>query len=206
MENRNLFTWLMVLFVLVVASAGLSSSTEDDPRGGLALYEPSPAYPYGRPNPAAPPELQQMDFMVGEFNCSDRALQPDGSWKEMKTIWNARYFMNGTAIHDMHWKVGFVNTNLRFFDQKQGKWVVSWFRMPPYGQDFNWIGEQVGQGKDRKMVMKKTTKRPDGQEVIRFLTFYDITAEGYEWKMERFVDGKLFTGGPVWRITCQRRR
>jgi hypothetical protein len=206
MKQRMLFGSLLVLIVLGVALVNLPASVQEDPRGGLAAYEPSPAYPYGRPNPDAPPELQQFDFMVGEFNCSDRSLQQDGSWKEMKTIWNARYFMNGMAIHDMHWKDGFVTTNLRFFDPKREKWIVSWFRMPPYGQDFNWIGVQKGDGKDRKVVMEKTIKRPDGSEVKRFLTFYDITPEGYEWKLERFVDGKLPAGGPSWRITCTRRR
>ena len=206
MKKRMLFGALLVLFVLVVAFTNLPASEQDDGRGELVKYEPSPAYPYGRPNPAAPPELAQMDFMVGEFNCSDRSLQQDGSWKEMKTIWNARYFMNGMAIHDMHWKDGFVTTNLRFYNPQVKRWVVSWFRMPPYGQDFNWIGSQVGEGKDRKVVMEKTIERPDGSKVWRTLTFYDITSEGYEWKLERYVDGQLPAGGPGWRITCQRRR
>ena len=35
----------------------------DDSRGALAAYEPSPAYPYGRPNPAAPPELREKALL-----------------------------------------------------------------------------------------------------------------------------------------------
>lgn len=206
MKGRIQLTCLLSSVVVTVAGIALRASTQDDSRGGLALYEPSPSYPYGRPNPVAPPELQQMAFMVGEFDCSDRSLQRDGSWKEMKTIWNARYFMNGTAIHDMHWKDGFVATNLRFFDPQRGKWIVSWFRMPPYGQDFNWIGSQIGEGNDRRMVMEKTRKGSNGEETRILLTFYEITPDGYEWKMERFRNGELLSGGPVWRISCKRRR
>ena len=38
-------------------------------------YAPSPAYPNGRMNPDAPPEVAQFAFMVGEFDCIDEMRQ-----------------------------------------------------------------------------------------------------------------------------------
>lgn len=199
----------MLALTLLLAAGLLAGSTaiveqESDPRAGIKAFEPSAEHPYGRPHPDAPPELAQMAFMIGDFDCTDRSLQRDGTWKEMKTIWGARYFLNGHAIHDQHWKQGFTNTNLRLFDAKRGKWVVSWLRMPPYGQNFDWIGAEEGEGADRKMVMRKEATNSDGQTTLSLLTFYDITANSYKWKMERFRDGEMLNGGPVWRISCQR--
>ena len=103
MKKRILSGSLLVLFVLTVALVSFPAGIQDDPRGGLALYEPSPAYPYGRPNPAAPPELRQFDFMVGEFDCKEATRNADGSWNEFWAIWNARYFLNGFGIQDVCW-------------------------------------------------------------------------------------------------------
>ena len=214
-KNRSLFggmpaaaalalALLLAAGLLAGASASVAQESGNGPRAGIKLYEPSAEHPYGRPHPDAPPELAQMAFMIGDFNCTDRSLQPDGTWKEMKTIWGARYFMNGHAIHDQHWKQGFTTTNLRLFNQENKIWIVSWLRMPPYGQDFDWYGKQEGEGVDRTIVMRKERKNAEGIITVTLLTFYDITENSYEWKLERFRDDELLNGGPSWRISCQR--
>jgi hypothetical protein len=200
-------------FVIVLLGVGFLATVrpcgalaQDRPSAGarvhLADYEPNAAYPYGRPNPKAPPELTQFDFMVGEFDCEDRSLQPDGSWKEMKTIWNASYFMNGYAILDTHWKEGFTAANFRVFDPDKSKWIITWFKVPPYSFAAGWEGKKEGE----KMVVRQDSKGPNGERITMRLTFYDISPDGYEWMAERLVEGELPPWGAFWRISCRRRR
>lgn len=188
--------------VFSVSRMAAQENPQADAREYLADYESSAAYPFGRPNPSAPAELRQFDYMVGAFDCMDRALQRDGSWKGIKTTWKAYYFMNGHAVQDIHWKQGYATTNLRFYDAATGKWQVTWFKIPPYGFSSGSQGAQEGEN----MVMRREEEGPDGKKVVDVLTFFNIQPDSYEWKAERFVDATMPFGGPYWRISCQRRR
>lgn len=200
---------LFCLFALLgFMPAGLlqaeGASPDSASRETLAPYAPEASHPFGRPNPDAPPELKQFDFMVGEFQCVERLLQRDGSWKERRTIWSARYFMNGYAIQDIHWKPGVTATNLRFFDAATGKWLVSWFQTPPYKTAAVFEGAQEGAGSGRTMVMRGQPTTRDEKTVQTILTFYDIQPDSYQWKAEQLVDGRPQSFGPFWKISCAR--
>ncbi len=151
-------------------------------------YAPSPAYPFGHPNPGAPAELAQFAFMVGEFDCVDEIRQSDGSRTRFRAIWSARYFLNGFGIQDEYWTPRFFTSNLRIFDPKTGKWQVTFFRMPGY-QSGVWQGVWEGD----RMVMRQG-ERTSGPG----LTFYNITPGGFDWH----------SGGesPGWTSSCKRRR
>ncbi len=151
-------------------------------------YAPSPAHPFGRPHPDAPPELAQFAFMIGEFDCVDEIRQGDGSRLRFRAIWNARYFLNGFGIQDEYWTPRFFTSNLRIFDPASGRWQVTFFRMPGY-QSGVWQGGKEGE----TMVM-----RQGGKTSGPGLTFHDISADGFEWH----------SGGddPSWTSSCLRRR
>lgn len=189
-------TWTLALLAVALTAAAAAQAP-----GSLNAYEPSAEYPWGRPNPEAPSELQQMAFMIGDFHCSERSRQRDGSWNELQTLWRARYFMNGWAIHDQNFKGSFTATNLRFYDPQDKVWRVSWFRTRPYGESTGWIGRRNGDS----MVMESHSKGPESQDVLTRLTFFDISDAAYKWKAERFADGKIQFGGAFWEISCRRR-
>ncbi len=153
-----------------------------------SAYAPSPAYPFGRRNPQAPPELEQFSFLIGEFDCVDDIRQRDGSAMRFRAIWNARYFLNGLGIQDEYWTPRFFTSNIRIFDPSTGKWKVTFFRMPGY-QSGVWEGQKEG----GKMVM-----RQGGRTTGPGLTFHNITEDGFDWH----------SGGesPGWTSTCKRRR
>ena len=147
-------------------------------------YDPSRAYPFGRLNPAAPPETEQFAFTIGEFDTVDQIRQQDGSWKTVRGIWNAKYFLNGCAIQDEYWSEDFATSNLRLYDASRGLWVVTYHQMPRYSFGV-WEGKKEGD----RMIMRSTRTQPDGTVVESRLTFSDITGDGYEWIGESVVNG-----------------
>ncbi|MCB1024854.1 MAG: hypothetical protein KDB79_10715, partial [Acidobacteria bacterium] len=157
-------------------------------------YEPGPAYPFGRLNPDAPPETAQFSFMIGEFDCIDEIVNPqDGKWLKFPAIWNARYFLNGHGIIDQYWSPQFSTSNIRIFDSKEHKWMVTFFRMPGYGSGV-WSG--IKEGDD--LVM-----RQGNNEKGTRLTFSKISEKGFEWIGEGMTEGEP---KPFWRSSCRRRR
>lgn len=170
------------------------------PNFNLGQYEANEAFPYGRLNPDAPPETKQFDFMVGTCDCQDSLQNPvDGQWYSFKTIWNAKYIMNGYAIQDVGWNPIFSPTSIRVFNTSKQLWEVTYFQMPNY-QTGTWTGSKEGDN----MVMKKTTKGPNGASGESRLTFYDITESGFKWKSEFFGEDGSYTSG--WRIICTKRK
>jgi len=150
-------------------------------------YEPSDTHPFGRAHPDAPPELSQFEFMIGLFDCVDEIRQPDGSRVSFPATWGAHYFLNGRGVQDEYFSPQFATSNIRIFDPDEGVWVITFFRMPGY-QSGIWKG-----GLEGDSLVFRNAGRTSGPG----LTFYDRTAEGFEWK----------SGGddPGWTSSCRRR-
>jgi hypothetical protein len=183
----------VAMILPLVAFAGVSAvpaqAVRDDtgPEPNTA-HAPSPAFPFGRPHPEAPAELQQFAFMIGEFDCVDELRQRDGSRVRFRAIWNARYFLNGMGIQDEYWTPRFYTSNIRIYDPDTDQWQVTFFRMPGY-QSGVWQGRQEGDA----LIM-----RNGGRTSGPGLTFYNISREGFDWH----------SGGddPGWTSSCTRRR
>ena len=168
-----------------VAAQAVVDQTEAEPN---VRYEWSPAYPYGRPNPTAPPELAQFAFIIGEFDCIDEMRRRDGTWVRFRAIWNAHYFLNGFGVQDEYWNPDFHTSNIRIYDPTAGRWKITFFRMSGY-QSGVWEGGLEGDD-----LVFRSGGRTSGPG----LTFYDRTEDGFEWH----------SGGddPGWKSTCTRRR
>ena len=175
---------LLVVLATPVVAQDVKDNTTADPN---TIYAPRPAYPFGRPHPDAPAELDQFAFMVGEFDCVDELRQRDGSRLRFSAIWNAHYFLNGFGIQDEYWTPTFYTSNIRIYDPDSGQWQVTFFRMPGY-QSGVWQGNKEGD----TMVM-----RNGGRTTGPGLTFYNISADGFDWH----------SGGndPGWTSSCKRR-
>ena len=95
-----------------------------------------PTCDYGQPNPLAPPELAQFDFLIGDFTVSAHAWQ-NGQWSPPRpgipARWNGRYGLGGFSIVDdwydrdpgMQPDTG-RGTNLRMWDSEAGEWDMAW--------------------------------------------------------------------------------
>lgn len=173
-----------------------------DERQGAPEYEPGVINPFGRPNPAAPEELAQFHFMVGENDCSEERLNSaTQQWERSARTWDAHYTMNGFAILDTGRSGSTSNGNMRIFDPLSGQWQVHFFSMPVYGSGI-WTG---GMEQD-KMVLRQPQKAPgtDFDGVSR-LTFFNISDQGFSWIGEWVSeDGSVVI--PFWRISCWKRQ
>ena len=190
----NLKSWLVFSGLLFWGFAAIGQNI----RTLGNAYAPSKAHPFGRPNPKAPKEITQFAFIVGQCDCIDsiRLVPGDPKWTIMKSTWDGKYIMNGTAIQDGGPNDRFNPLNIRVYDPKQQKWIVTYFSTPRYSSGV-WKGKKEG----KTMVMRKPTTSPTGHKGENRLTFYNISDKGFSWKGE-FVseDGKIVYA--FWKIQC----
>ena len=160
-------------------------------------YEPSPAYPHGRPNPDAPGALADFAFMIGSFACHDARRLPDGRMQEFDAVWSARYFLNGHAIQDQYWAQGFYTSNIRQFDEGAGVWRVHYVSEPGFTTGV-WSGTREG----GTITLTREIPQADGSVIVSRLTFSDISDGGFDWRGESVLpDGTTVTG---WTSDCVR--
>ncbi len=138
MSIRRWLTFLLVSSVLPIA---FPVTRQDAPQRGFLQSNPSAEHPFGRPNPEVPPELVELEFMIGEFEAVDHLLQPDGSWLESRGVWTANYFLNGFGIQNQYENQQCATSNIRIFDPQRDQRLVTFFKMPGYG--CRWVAETV---------------------------------------------------------------
>jgi len=164
------------------------------------IYDPSPQYPFGRPNPDAPSELAEFHFMVGQNKCvEERRNSSNGDWISASRSWDAHYYLNGFAIMDSGHSGKSWNGNLRAYDVNNNEWHVTFFSMPVYSSGV-WKGLKEG----NKIVLKQPQKAPgSGVEGVSRLTFSNISDAGFEWIGE-WVSSDGSVVYPFWKISCQK--
>ena len=186
--------------------AGCASTTTPQREGGFE-YEPSAAHPFGRPNPAAPPELADFAFMIGRNDCTDSRRQPNSDdWVEGERTWDAQYTMNGFAIIDTGGSGGAANGNMRVYDPATSQWQVTFFSMPAYSSGV-WAGGRVDAPDTAAgyvLVLKQDIPAPGTQFAgDSTLTFSEISDSGFEWRGEWISkDGSVIY--PFRRISCRK--
>jgi len=165
--------------------------------GGLAAWlvvSPavlaSPERPQG-PHPAAPPETAQFAFLIGEWDCSTRRMEPDGSgWSEGHARWTAYWILGGWAIQD-DWESAsadggtFRGTNIRSFNPRSGKWDNRWL---PAGT-LQWAYYEAEKQDDTMVMIGGEGRDGAGRDFVDRNTFSDIGADAWKWRKDRSFDG-----------------
>lgn len=198
---RNLL-WksLLPAALLCVAWPATNAAAQESaaPPATVGVYEPGPAYPFGRLNPDASPETAQFAFLLGAFDCEERMFnQQDGTWREATKIWNGRSFLNGYAIRDDTWRSdGVYTSNIRQYDADAGHWVVTYLSSNSAAPSV-WEGGKEGD----TMVVSRDGESPQGPYTAR-LMFHDVSADGFEWKMDLLAGSQVL---PWWTSSCKRR-
>ena len=161
-------------------------------------YDIGHEFPHGCRHPDAPPELDLFTFMIGTFDCSDRLLLGNGTWKEMKAVWYTHYTLNGYAIQDNYRNEMYAGMSIRTYSVSEAAWHVSFFGMP--GQHTGvWKGGQEGD----KIVLTSKQVSANGDPVTSRLSFAHISENGFEWLGERITADGITT--PNWQISATRR-
>lgn len=159
-------------------------------------YDINLDYPYGRPNPVAPPGIEQFNFMIGTFDCVDELLI-NGEWKKMKAVWTSHYTLNGYAIQDDYRNEVYAGTSLRVYNQATNLWNVSFF-----GMAGNHSGLWTGSRDADQIVLTSEQVSTDGSAQTSRLSFSQITDSSFEWIGEKISQDGVIT--PNWKISARR--
>ncbi len=179
----------------IVAPLALAAALLNGPVVALSQAE-------GR-HPDAPDEIEQFAFLVGDWHCLTRQMQPDGSLTEERAAeWHGRWVLGGWAIAD-EWISTlpdgreFRGVNLRSFDSERGEWDNRW--LAPIARQWKYFSARR---EGETMVMLGGEGSDPRGEFIDRNTFHDITGESFLWRKDRSWDG-----GETWleglaRIEC----
>ncbi|HNP20015.1 MAG TPA: hypothetical protein PKL31_16370 [Fulvivirga sp.] len=191
----------LYLFLVIISASGLVMAQNNSSYyKSIREFEPSEEYPFGRLNPNASPEVAQFSFMIGICDCIDSIRNQDGGWFSFPSIWQTKYFLNGTGIQDNYFNSQNPTSSLRLYDPISKSWKVTYAQL---GRGYfvgTWEGGMVGD----KMILTQEQTTSTGQKFISRLTFSGISNEGFDWISESvFADGKTTPG---WIIHCKKRK
>jgi len=157
---------------------------------GSLIAAVTPPFDPGEMAAGAPPELMHWGKMVGQWSTIEESLQRDGSGWEPSTgaDWDFFWAFDGWGIQDNYTSppdsVEMENEskrqrgiNLRIYSTSGKKWVLTWLATQS--------SEPVtltAFSDDEKMVMLTDRKNPQGK--FGRITFFDITEDHFEWKLE----------------------
>ncbi|MFQ5527923.1 MAG: hypothetical protein ACE5GX_16895 [Thermoanaerobaculia bacterium] len=145
---------------------------------------------FGALNPKAPPETAQFSFAIGEWSCTTRGMQPDGSIKKGgPATWTFYYILDGWAIQD-DWVAiqpsgaKHHGTNIRSFNSQTGKWDNRWLAQGNLQWKY-FSSEQV----EETMVMTGGEGTDPRGDFVDRNTFFDISEDSWSWRKDRSYDG-----------------
>jgi hypothetical protein len=152
---------------------------------------------YGKPNPNAPEELSQFDFLVGKWHGEAKLKREDGIWESLNVSWEGRYILDGYAIADeyrMTTRTGehlVLGMNLRSYDGKKKVWNLKWLNAlagtwADLGPEE--LGGVVADGK----AISYSMKEPVARHTFTRATYTNISADHFTWRGDRSDDGKTW--------------
>ncbi len=166
-------------------------------------YEPSIKFPFGRLNPHAPKELLDFKEMIGICDCKSLSRKPDGTWADtVGMTWKFKYIMNGTAIQDETSKKDGIHAgSIRQYSSDSARWYVHYYTSVKASPSLPaWGGKKNGD----KIILYNRQKAPNGQDGFYKITFYNISARGFDWIGE-WVNPDESIIYPTWKIFCRKR-
>jgi hypothetical protein len=156
---------------------------------------------YGLPNPKAPRELTQFDFLVGAWDCASTIRAPDGTVQTRPATWAGRYILDGYVIADEFRQLGpsgevaLLGQTYRSFNGESKTWVMKWFD----ALDSTWLDlgtEDIGGVQVRAGTITFQHRRPRGRAGRLFplnslfrITFSDMSDVQFRWRAELSTDG-----------------
>lgn len=139
-----------------------------------------------------PAESRQFDFWVGNWNVNLRVQQDDLSWKDsVKAEARVYPILFGKAVLELWDSPNIKGYSLRYFDVKQGKWVL-WLNWP--GQNSSGSSSLTGSFRHGRGDFTSTNKKADGSTSISRYSFNDISPNSLRWD-----DSYSDDGGKTWR-------
>ncbi len=185
---------LFILGICVLVFSSINAQSE---------YEPSEAYPFGRPNPEAPSEIKDFSSLIGICDCNSLTRNKDNSWgTPNKMSWEFKYIMNGMAVQDQTIKEDGKNSgSIRQFIADSSRWYVHYYAS---ASPTTVLSVWEGNKKEDQIILYRKQKAPNGMDGFYKIRFYDITEGGFKW-LGAWVNADESFSFPTWKIECTKR-
>jgi len=126
--------------------------------------------------PAAPDEIHQLDFWLGDF---DVTMHQRGG---VARSHNVAIFNDRVIEENFFYPDGHVGLSWSVYVAKQDQWRQIW--VDSRGSFLQFVGGQDDEGQ-----MKLTLDVPAGTPKVQKMVFSNITEEGHEWRYYSSTDG-----------------
>lgn len=132
-----------------------------------------------------PPEGQQFDFLIGNWDVAATRYKEDGSpLFQYKASWNAKYLNEGRMIVDDF--KAFAPTGqavssyvtLRTYSEATHRWEMAGLSALQPAASAEWFGEL----KDGEMQLDAIGKDPAGKLVKTKIRFFNIETNSFSWE------------------------
>jgi len=152
---------------------------------------------YGKLNASAPQELSQFAFLVGKWRGEARLKREDGTWENLKALWEGRYILDGYAIADEYrmmkpaGELLVLGLNLRSYDAKKKAWNLKWLNALT-GTWTDLGSEQLGGVTADGKAISYRMKEPVARHAFTRATYTNISKDHFTWQGDRSDDGKTW--------------
>ena len=188
-----------LVLLITLLSISIIANAQND-----YTYEPNADYPYGRPNPEAPPQMTDWQERIGSGDCKSETRNPDGTWNPPAAmIWTFKYIMNGMAVQDeVLVDTGRHAGSIRQFIADSSRWFVHYYsNILPSTTLPVWEGNR----KDDQIILYKDQTAPNGMEGKYRITFSEMTYDGFKWNGD-WVNPDETIVYPTFKIVCRKRK
>jgi uncharacterized protein DUF1579 len=152
---------------------------------------------YGKLNASAPQELSQFAFLVGKWRGEAKLKREDGTWENLKALWEGRYILDGYAIADEYrmmkpaGELLVLGINLRSYDAKKKAWNLKWLNALT-GTWTDLGSEQLGGVTADGKAISYRMKEPVAQHAFTRATYTNISKDHFTWQGDKSDDGKTW--------------
>ena len=202
MNSRELLSWVADHFVML---ALLLVFVAADPAHG-ANWRVNPS---GAKAAEAPAELEHWGKLVGQWSTTEESLNQDGTgWQPTRGAdWSFYWAYDGWGIQDYYVSPPSSvamddesqrqrGINLRIYNPVEKKWILTWLTTASSApQSF------TAESTDERIVMSNLA--PDAKGFYHRITFFDMTHDRFEWKLEWSKDRSQWL--EVYRIHAKRK-
>ncbi|MEZ5040524.1 MAG: hypothetical protein R2828_11540 [Saprospiraceae bacterium] len=196
---------LILVAVYLIGNYGYAQTAfAITPDTNLYAYVPNPTFPFGRPNPAAPPQIKDYHELIGICDCISITRNQDQTWAApQKMIWQFEYILDGMAVMDKTLKPdGKYSGSIRQFSSDSLRWYVHYFSTAsPSASLSTWEGNRQGD----KIILNNPQKAPNGMDGIYRIVFSNISENGFNWLGAWMTPDASFVY-ETWKIDCVKRQ
>jgi hypothetical protein len=167
-------------------------------------YEASEEYPYGLPNPDAPPQIKDWDDLIGECDCKSVKRLADGTWADsVNMVWRFKYILNGYGVQDDTFKEdGIHSGSIRQFNPDSTRWYVYYYTTASVPSTLpTWEGNKIN---NNTIILYKDQPAPNGMAGSYKISFTAISHTGFNWTGE-WVNQDESIIYPTWQIFCKKK-